>query len=680
MKFKSKLLATAISLPLAASLYVQPALAQDSLPTVIEQSNYDFDIDQEGFNEIALDAYLNVQLELGVDAAGNSQLVSNLAQTVGWGATGGNASSLLDISDDLAIVNQTLTNDEWNYANQYAGNRVDLSIDNSDLTRGLVEVNGLSQIGYNAMNVAGVNMTNPGDSYLSLTQTQEYPQNFFDGEDSQFQQRVDNWISGDVGTGDVIINGQYENADGELVSSAQYGANAMNSAVVGNQGNLALSFQQTAGYGEDYMSPNYYEGGFSSDVTNLISANAGNYDAPRSARPVDPAILNMDQIAIGGINSLSMINSGTITLKGDGEDAGGQYFYDGETNSDDYYGFLVDNYAVASTGDNMWEYVDIWDRGYDEGYGDARIDKLGQTAVLSVNTVSVTGATNAEGVTAPAGDIVLGRYDADTGLNQTFEQVYDSSWDDLDIGSRYGIAYPWSGDDFFWSSDQWDRNTLGNVAFTITGTGNASTTDVDQLQAVNFNSFSTTGNLLGASVSSLSNNPAPDLAQVVVTEDDIWVDLQNVAGAAVTDEGDAAASGAQTLSFALNTLTVEGQASGILTQGFAYDSDDYEIDAGNAMFAVTDDGHASLGDYSLNGQTVASPVSQTVVSSVNAMSFGSANNLVVAQEFVNDTWFEQNSRNLAGASGATGATAANISQAVLNRVNTISGINPGTTN
>ena len=402
--------------------------------------------------------------------------------------------------------------------------------------------------------------------------------------------------------------------------------------------------------------------------------------------------------------------------------------------------FQLSNLIVASNGD--------WDEGDDYyapglspwgietendglppiygGRGDAIIEKVGQITQASINTVNITGpsvTTTVNGIaTTTVADAGLTRVNQ---FNQTvnglvsgsmwFPWVGQEGYRAYGIGSSVtvpqdelgydslaedsasflafynralGINFGYQSGDY---GGMFSNLAGGNLAMAYTGSGIAAVRDVNQVQSLTANAFSTTGSLqgiidVGYQVSS-SGAPegTPSMRQAA---DGVFVQQGNAAVAFVEDRGQAMASGSQTLAFSLNSLTVGGTLSGnfeqVVSPAPANVVDEWEsnmvVDQRNLMLAMTDNGAGNsvrIGDYAVNGTLVSSPVAQTIVSSINTMNVAALANATLIQRVENEGFrpITQNSVNMVVAWGDDNrirtANLSNISQAVLNRVNTI---------
>lgn len=383
--------------------------------------------------------------------------------------------------------------------------------------------------------------------------------------------------------------------------------------------------------------------------------------------------------------------------------------------------FQLSNAAIAANGN---PFVSVGEDGelayanqgyYGEDYparGDSVIDNVSQFVLANINTVAVNGPTTTTGegaarvtTTATAGLIdvdgfvqqvnglvVLDRFGEDGSMPyvadpfRTGEVTLSSAPDPVE--DSYGRAQyvanvyaPWGNYDNYSVAYYPGTRANGNLALAYTEIGNAAATNLEQLQSLNVNSLSTTGDLRGYRNEDgyVLGEDTPSMTQLV---NDIDVTQTNL-GIALTREGVASASGEQTLSFALNSLAVGGTLSGDFEQIARSDlNGDLTVRQANLLSAQTGSGVARIGDFSVNGSLTASPVTQVVVSSINAMSLGSVADATLSQIIDNtgarDNELLQSSTNVvqAGGPGVRLTSLSNITQQVQNRVNTIAAAVP----
>ncbi len=652
MTFKKTALASAISIVFAAE-----AAATAYIPQISTE-----DLTQNAENIIELASGMDIALELGLDGVGSTQIASQQLNTIGWGQTGGSATSALDISVAHAVLEQTLGQDDLII--QSITNAATGAVDSDRVAS--IELRGLSQIGANAANAAAVNF-GEGANSLDLHQNA-----YFDdiGEDTaELDQSVFNVIDGLIaGNGEVVIDGGYLNADGETVSSVQFGTNTVNSAQANAVGSLGVKLEQWAT-------------DTNSTIANVASAQAHNeYGA-------DPAISNLDQIGTTTINALSLTSDAEMQLSPEvmfdrvpeasfSSDVA-QRFTDSGDN------FRMANEMTALNGYLVMDGTDVEDIVGMQG--DSMIDSVGQTLVISVNSVSASGQTTTETVdgvdvttTADAGALTVGIVDP-AGDVHSFDQILDNGlylqpgWSQLQLEGPHGETLRY-------------EDGIGNLLTAMTGVGTASVTDFSQVQSVSANTFSTSGDLKGASQASLDYDTSDletvysdlnvDLGQVV--EGTVDVAVVNIAAAYTDDNGPAIADGSQTAAFTLNSLSASGDAAGYFGQLLEADGTT-DVLLRNRLDAITDErGAAYVGDRLVGGELISAPVAQTAVSSINSMAFGSLGDGAVVQ--LPDRELTQEGLNAVNVGTVRGignlAQAANVTQAVINRVNTIAAINP----
>ncbi len=732
LKTRKTALAAAVAMALSA-----PAMAQTTPQLQINQRYElissglagrdfeDIDIRQTSTNFLGLGVYdvtdeiddyipeltTIARLNLGLDAnglatVGSTQFGSQQFLTIGLGAIGPSVASALNVSSTSTLVDQiiggyaTVQQLSENVALAFAGG-------SSSTNPGNAALLGLSQIGANTANAAALNLTQGGA--LELTQ-QVYKLNnnsndYDDVNRQNLLQVVTNMQIAATYQGEAVIDG----ANGPNLASraTQFGTNVVNSGLVVSNSAIEIDLRQyveSNGLDADWDEyfPDQYAGGYQSVISNTLLAQAGNFS---NNGPVDPAIRNIDQVAVFTANALNVVNSGTTKLYGTGssEQDFGVFSLDSFANRTEP--IINSNRAFAING--QWD----GDYGYG-GFGDAMINKLGQTIVTSINTVSITGpstTTTTNGVstttTAAAGLTRLGGIDVNLGEDgadltvRTFNQTATGlriSPVNTDGPEFYTeLTYAYAVPDEYIYPDAGDFTALqrygtGNIAFAFTGRGIAAATNLDQLQSVTVNSFSTNGALAGAVID------AATIASLGLTPDEIddtddyaslrqninagsqfrtEVVLQNVAAALTSCCGTARTSGSQTLATSLNSLSAGGAVSGWFEQQV---NGPAAVVLNNTMLAASR-GTATIGDFPVNGVMTSSPVAQTVVSSINTMSLASLGTARIDQlintSFDGNVGLRQQSGNFAVALGNT-ATASNISQTVLNKLNTISAINP----
>jgi hypothetical protein len=711
--------AMALSAPAMAQLTPQPQLEIDQRYELFTPSSSwyeDIDILQSSTNFLGLGVYditddiddYNItriaRLNLGLDAnglatVGSTQFSSQQFLTIGLGAIGPSVASALNVSSTSTLVNQIIGGGAAvqqrteNIALAFAG-------DTSPTNLGDAALMGLSQIGANTANAAALNLTQGGtlelvqDVYKSYTGTPD--------DDVLLRQNLGQTVSNTMiaatWQGEAVIDGA--NGTNLANRSTQFGTNVVNSALVASSSAIEIDLNQNLrsnGLYDDYFGfRDQYTGGYQSVIANTLLAQAGNFT--NTGNPIDPAIRNMDQVAIFTGNSLNVVNSGTTKLYGTNgtEQLFSQSRFD--LDAPPAEPVVSSNRAYAING--FWE----GDYGFG-GFGDAMIDKLGQTIVTSINSVSISGpstTTTTNGVstttTAAAGLTRVGGIDVDFGEDgvdlevRTFDQTASGLRIrpiDTDGPEFYtDLTYAYTLPDEYIQPDARDfaplqRYGTGNIAFAFTGRGIAAATNLDQLQSVTVNSFSTNGALAGAVIDAatiaslgLSLDEIDDVDDYASLRQRISagaefrtdINLQNAAAALTSCCGTARTSGSQTLATSLNSLSASGAVSGWFQQ---------EVDGpavvvlNNTMLAASR-GVATIGDFKVNGVMTSSPVAQTVVSSINTMSLGSVGTAKIEQMV---DGLAQSSGNFAAALGNT-ALASNISQTVLNKLNTISAINP----
>lgn len=722
-KPRRTLIAAAVAMALSA-----PAMAQqlviDQRMVINEEfaQTADNAIDIESFGGNAL---LNLGLDAtGIATVGSTQFAGQQAMAIGFGAISANPESALDVSALSTLIRQGMSPDSD--IDQRIRNVAQVDADNGgEGPTAVAAVRGLSQIGANLANGAALNLTQGGTIEL---------QQLLRGSTTigaVTNQAINNAIVAEVYNGDAIVDGA--NGTGLASSSTQYATNVANSVQLNATTDFTAKLQQTAGTDSDFPT----RGTYRSTSTNTILAYATNDVRPD--RPVDPMIRNMDQLVVTSVNSLAASNSGTTTLTGAGNWSDG---YSGVTEQSIevlglYYQyndstvvpsnlFGGGNEAVAWNGGSQPDYdtYSVPSRGawgldsnsggditvgkfQDGGFGDSIIDKVGQTIVTSINSVSVTGprtTTTTNGVTttttALAGPTRVGSvsvYDPLVSPVDLAVETFDQVVSNVRITPRYRV------DNLDLDSESSGRiidvnqDGTGNLAFAFTGFGTARVSAIDQVQSVTLNAFSTTGDLIGATIAGTvaelglaqggyqvtGGASAPSLRQDSINSQ-VW--LENV-GMAVSYNR-AIASGSQTLVSSINSLSVGGALSGNYQQRLLGDEsiaasgtellpsgEEGLVRLQNTLVAVSQNGSATIGDFVENGVMKSSPVAQTIVSSINTMTLGSVGTANIQQINAGTDDVLQRSSNLAIAYGGTSSSVSNINQTVLNKINTIGSLN-----
>lgn len=752
---KKTLLAAALAVLAVPVGMASPVMADVDVSKYVEISQIGgiddrMEIWQQAINSIVGFAYgenPSSILNLGVNNAGNTQFGSNQVFAVGWGQTGGSVPNALVIDAETVAIEQTLgrtyldntPDGDGGYYTPAEGNTYDvyqgaynftlLEADGLKLF-GAASINGLSQIGYNAANEAAVSL--PSGATLSLSQdVQQIAQPYNFGSDDHFslgglEQWVANSMVANLGTdygeystgnGRATINGAY--GEDLAQSSVQYGANAVNNALVslGPETASAITLSQNLGRStyfdneEDVynsedppkMIGHTYDiekQGYQSGVENIAIADADNFRAS-TAHPFGGAsVKNLDQIAQFSGNSFSLVTPGTATASLEGTQSFQNSiwaYYDADVGGFDNAPFSLSNLAVASNGN--YDGGDFFTRdsggidafyygegGYGSelasnfsgGFGDAIIDKVTQTAIAGVNSVNISGPTT----TAQDGT----KTTADAGLttiaygNQFTQQIQGLNYESGFETDYYynGLVSEIDNNNYYYDDDSYVGANGGNLALAYTGIGNAGIYDLSQINSLTGNTFSTSGSLKGLGVYAVTGNdytvtPIPDIVQSAAGA---YVNQENIA-VAYTHQGVAGVSGSQVANFSLNSLTVGGELSGNFAQSVTDSYSDIDNDVTtvqfNTILASADKGSVVIGDRLVNGALVESPVSQTVVSSINSMSIGK----IVTQANLSQNVAMNNGWNLDQASFNTinavapSVALGNISQAVLNKVNTI---------
>lgn len=747
---KKTLLAAALAVLAVPVGMASPVMADVDVSKYVEISQIGgiddrMEIWQQAINSIVGFAYgenPSSILNLGVNNAGNTQFGSNQVFAVGWGQTGGSVPNALVIDAETVAIEQTMGRTYLDDADNGEGYFTPADGNNYDVYQGAYNftllgadglklfgaaaINGLSQIGYNAANVAAVSL--PSGANLSLSQDVQQianPYYFGESDDHYNLGMLEQWVANSMvanlgsnygyglsGNGRATINGAY--GEDLAQSSVQYGANAVNNALVslGPETASAITLSQNFGrstYFDNYDEvdeDDYYDiekQGYLSGVENIAIADADNFRASTAHPFGEASVKNLDQIAQFSGNSFSLVTPGTATasLEGTQSFQNSLWAYDdGDVEGFDNAPFSLSNLVVASNGN--YGDGDFFTRdsygidafNYDEGgygnalasnfyggFGDAIIDKVTQTAIAGVNSVTISGPTT----TAEDGT----KTTADAGLttiaygNQFTQQIQGLNYESdfytrLDDEAYPGLVSGIGNNNYDYDYSSYDGPNGGNLALAYTGIGNAGIYDLSQINSLTGNTFSTSGSLKGLGVYDVHGydytvTPIPDIAQSATGA---YVNQENIA-VAYTHQGVAGVSGSQVANFSLNSLTVGGELSGNYAQS-VYDSysdidNDVTTYQTNTILASADKGSVVIGDRLVNGALVESPVSQTVVSSVNSMSIGKIVTQANLSQNVamNHGWeLDQGSFNTINAV-APSVALGNISQAVLNKVNTI---------
>jgi hypothetical protein len=732
MSIKTNLLATAGVLP---ALLLATAAHAGAPPTesIIIQSNTPFlSVLQAGQSVIELTTNGDTpksSIELG---GVNTQYQINQYTTIAAGtSTMPTLAGALNFTDATVVIGQFLDipgsklipgigSSGYNGVDQNVLNKVSAFVEgHAGHDAHNIALDGVSQIAVNQLSVANV-ATSHADPSVLIAQVQAYPNDIYTSGilGGVFAQHIENSIkASNNGAGSVVIDGAHT-VNGVSVSSDQFGINALNVAQValGNGGDIALA--QVAGYSRVANSGGYVAGGYSGEIDNTAFAWAADAVAPGAGMMFDPAVKNLTQIAITNANTLTVESGAAFTfhaadgVTGDthfksGGYAGQEFEFGpitgqtgGATSLDGYTtGIAMVNFALAANGhgSNGEEYGMSYGGNagnfsfgnYEGGFGNSVLSNVAQQIALTINSVDIVGKLTAPTATTrhAAGAITVGK-DNNTNDVIPFRQtapgeifigpVFGSSGtrgaENIGYGFEQGfanlIADPNGAtlayNDPYMMREMLSANALGNAQFAVTGTGNAEVDGAKQLQAVSINSFTTSGDLIGASIA-VGSPAGPDLLQYA---DVSQVMLSNVMGAGVTVKGNAAVSGNQALSYALNSVSVSGDASAHIDQTVAEGNSSALFNTAFA-FSGGNNGDVTLGNP-VGASAAATPLTQTVISSVNSVALGSATDAIVRQHIANPS--VQFGSNSIVAASANNISAANISQTVLNAVNTISAI------
>ncbi|MEN9316924.1 MAG: hypothetical protein RIS35_3317 [Pseudomonadota bacterium] len=642
--YQRSLIAAAIAAALAG-----PAVAQTTTISGIEQ-RISGDLIQEALNQGFIDAIgrnAAASVGLALDASGNAtvgtiQLGALQANTFGWSTLAGNRDSAVTVGGVGLALLQTFDGSSTpaitaGDITQNVTNAVAVTAAPAFGTAGSASILGVGQIGANTYATAGVNFTAPTADFVLR-------QDLTSSSAGTLQQTVLNSLSavvGGNGIGSAIIDGQ--SGTGSALSSAiQYGVNTVASAAVFGSGNT-ISMQALQAVGP------YTAGGtdgINSIIVNQASASAVNATPPipsptigSSGPLIDPAIRNLDQIAVYSANAITGNNpGGTIRLVG-GESllqtfnsgSGTALTYDptaGQFGSGTGVGYpqyvgidgfdaVVEQSAIGISGQlaslNLATAINGTTGATPAGgIGDSALSKIGQTISASLNSVAITGTaavvtngtttTPANPANAEVGKLVYSgqlptgySLPGSPGLTTlslangtfgvglaSFDQVVSGlNVARLEVGTNVLGANIGAGIGITNAFSDSDPNgVLGNYALSTTGTGNAGIANLTQLLNLSANTFSVDGNLTGAT---LPTQISPSVATYsYFQEGSSGVDLSTILAN-------------------VNNWSMTQSAT------------DVSVSLPNYAFAAADVGNASLG-----------ALSQTLVTRINDIAAGGA--------------------------------------------------------
>ena len=481
-------------------------------------------------NQITLDAAgkaAQALLDLGVDGKGTSQLSAVQANVMGWNTLSGTSSTAIVVNADALSLSQSYNNTVLGVGDvlQSSPNLATVTATPALGSIGNATINGLSQISANTLNVAGIQFT---ANAAELVSSQQLPDQ--SATTGSLQQTAVNLMRTQVtatlpatGVGSSIIDGKAGTA-ADAANSIQYGLNTVaalslfgtgTASVAGNT--ITVQPQQLIG---DYSGTVPSTVTLNSGIANIAAAAAVNSSlavpapsvTPTSGILIDPAVKNLDQIAVYSGNTINGYNpQGTIALVGAETLAGGgtgtftSAIEQSATNLVDKIAAI--NVITALNGNGI------------AGFGDSALSNLNQTLSTSLNAVNIAGikevkndagtiTTAAVPANATVGKILSD--DANPLSDATYARALGSF--DQTIGSLtvQGLAlaanlpsYTINGlasDPVVPADIALATAAVGNYAGASTITGNVSADKLKQMLSISANGFSVDGNLTGATL------------------------------------------------------------------------------------------------------------------------------------------------------------------------------------
>lgn len=570
------LLAAAIAAMLAA-----PAAAQTVSIAQIEQRISEA-LTQDVLNQVSLQAAGRAAVAtigLGLDSAGlanvgSIQLGALQGNTLGWNTLSGTRDTAITVGAAGLGVLQTF--------NALGGEppinegAITQSIQNvasvlsspAFATAGSASLLGVGQIGANTYATAGVSFTAPAADFVLQQDLAGTTLGIGDAAGT-LQQTVINSLSASVaGLGSAVIDG-LSGTGTSATSAIQYALNTVASAAVFGNGNTITmqSLQNVNNYAGD-------AGAINSVLLNQASASAENTRLPVPGTGVggiggaliDPAIRNLDQVAVYTANTINANNpAGTLRLVGG--DTLSQTF--SGPNPDTVVGGLVEmsfdatlgqfvtgtppvvGYPSLVTVDGFNQVVEqsatglanqlasiniasaingALDDAAWKGFGDSVLSKIGQTISVGLNSVAIAGtaATTVDSVTTPAnpanaavgklifaGQVPTG-YTGVAGPLPLADGTFGVALASFDQQlSNLSVARLTLGEDLLGAANgaaitpfaNGVPAVLGNYAVAATIAGNASIGNLSQLLNISANTFSVDGNLTGATLPAQTTTP-----------------------------------------------------------------------------------------------------------------------------------------------------------------------------
>lgn len=574
------LIAAAIAAMLAA-----PAAAQTVSIAQIEQRISE-ELTQDVLNQVSLQAAGRAAVatiglglnEAGLANVGSIQLGALQGNTLGWSTLSGTRDTAITFgAAGLGLV-QTFSSViaaepaiNEGFITQSIQNAASVLSTPTFATAGSATILGVGQIGANTYATAGVNFTAAAADFVLQQDLAGVTTLATNDSVGTLQQTVINTLSANVaGLGSAVIDGL--SGTGDSASSAiQYALNTVASAAVfGNGNTITMQSLQTV---NNYAGTT---GAINSTLLNQANATAANTRLPVPGTGVggiggaliDPAIRNLDQVAVYTANTINANNPGG-TLRLVGGDTLSQTF--SGPNPDTVVGGLVDmtfdatlgqfvtgtppvvGYPSLVTVDGFNQVVEqsatglasqlaslniasaingALDDSVWKGFGDSVLSKIGQTISVGLNSVAITGtaATTVDNVTTPAnpanaevgkliyaGQLPTG-YTAVTGplplVDGTFgvalasfdQQLSQLTVNRLTLGGDLLGAANGVGETSF-TVPGTVPSVMGNYAVAATIAGNASVGNLSQLLNISANTFSVDGNLTGATLPTQTTTP-----------------------------------------------------------------------------------------------------------------------------------------------------------------------------
>lgn len=566
------LLAAAIAAMLAA-----PAAAQTVSIAQIEQRISDA-LTQDVLNTVSLQAAGRAAVAtigLGLDSAGQAnvgsiQLGALQGNTLGWNTLSGTRDTAITVgAAGLGVVQtfNSLGGDppiNEGAITQSIQNVASVLSSPAFATAGSATILGVGQIGANTYATAGVNFTAPAADFVLQQDLAGVTVGDTDVAGT-LQQTVINTLSANVsGLGSAVIDG-LSGTGTSATSAIQYALNTVASAAVFGNGNTITmqSLQNVNNYAGA-------TGAINSVLLNQATASAANTRLPVPGTGVggiggaliDPAIRNLDQVAVYTANTINANNPGG-TLRLVGGDSLSQTFYDSAspipnelvfnttlgqfvTGTPPVVGYptnvevtafnsVIEQSATGLAGQLASINIARALNGAPDGptwagFGDSVLSKIGQTISVGLNSVAIAGtaATTVDSVTTPAnpanaevgkliyaGQLPTG-YTAVPGPLPLADGTFGVALASFDQQlSNLNVARLTLGEDLLGAANgaaitpfaNGVPAVLGNYAAAATITGNATVGNLSQLLNISANTFSVDGNLTGATLPTQTTTP-----------------------------------------------------------------------------------------------------------------------------------------------------------------------------